>query len=92
MSIIEVESLDELLEILTNIANEEQVNETKDHPNQTYMDFGNDTEDYDISRHNCMLIDQIINNTLRQSNPITQSQVQVMTGLKKLQATYLGGE
>ena len=46
-------------------------------------------EDYDIKKHNIMLIDQIINNTLRQKNDIRPDQADTLLKLASLQSMII---
>lgn len=57
------------------------------HTEPEQVEFDSTDEEYCIHCHNLMLIDQIINNTLRQTNDITPQQADTMLKLAALAKT-----
>lgn len=72
--IVEVDITEEELEAAAELS----------HSAPEQVEFDPTDEEYCIHCHNLMLIDQIINNTLRQTNDITPQQVDTMLKLAHL--------
>ena len=80
-TIIEVDVTEEELQAAATLSNE---------PTEVEFDPTETEEEYCISCHNLMLIDQIINNTLSQDSNITPQQADTMLKLAQLSILLQG--